>query len=112
MTALEIVNRWRADVNVLRRRWAKAQAAAVESCADELEQVLVEVGLEALTLDQASEESGYTKSHLSRLIATDRLDNAGRKGSPRIRRCDLPRKPEDSMNDGPDLVGRIHGDIA
>ena len=108
----DLVSQWRTEVDLLRKRGSKAVAAAVESCAGELEQTLVEADLEALTLDQAAEESGYSKSHLSRLIAADRLPNAGRRNAPRIKRGDLPRKPEDPMDDGPDLVGRIHGDIA
>jgi len=107
-----MVARWRTEVALLRKRGVKELADGLESYIDELEQVLVEADLEALSLDQASEESGYSKAHLSRLIATDRLPNAGRKGSPRIRRGDLPRKPEEPMVDGPDLVGRIHGDVA
>ena len=108
----DLAARWRAEVDVLRKRGAEVVAAAVESCADELEQSLREAALEALTLNEAAEESGYSKAHLSRLIATDRLPNVGKKGSPRIRRGDLPRKPEDHMVDGPDLVGQIHPDVA
>ena len=108
----DLVSRWRAEVDVLRKRGADGQAAAVESCADELEQAVVEANLESLTLDQAAEESGYSKSHLSRLMAADRLPNAGRRNAPRIKRGDLPRKPETPMDEGPDLVGRIHGDVA
>ena len=108
----DLAARWRAEIDVLRKRGAEAVAAAVESCADELEQSLREAALEALTLSEAAEESGYSKSHLSRLIATDRLPNAGRRNAPRVKRGDLPRKPDNPMDDGPDLVGQIHGDIA
>ncbi len=104
----DLAARWRAEVDVLRKRGAETVATAVESCANELEQSLQEAALEALTLDQGAEESGYSKSHLGRMIAAHRLPNAGRKGSPRIRRADLPRKPpEEPLDDGPDLVGRI-----
>ena len=111
-TQTDLVARWRTEVDLLRKRGVKELADGLESYADELEQTLVEADLEALTLDEASHESGYTKSHLSRLIAADRLPNAGRKHAPRIKRGDLPRKPEDPMDDGPDLVGQIHPDVA
>lgn len=108
----ELVARWRAEVDLLRRRGVKELAAGLESYTDELEQVLVEADLEELTLDQASEESGYSKAHLGRLIAADRLPNAGKRNAPRIKRGDLPKKPEDTMVDGPDLVGQIHPGVA
>jgi hypothetical protein len=45
-----------------------------------------------LTLAQASAESGYRVDSLRHKLADGTLPNAGRKGSPRIRRADLPRK--------------------
>ena len=108
----DLAARWRAELGVLRKRGAKELAEGLESYVDELEQVLVEADLEALTLDQAAAESGYTKGHLGRLIAADRLDNVGRKHAPRVRRGDLPKKPEEPLGEGPDLVGRIHEDVA
>jgi hypothetical protein len=46
-----------------------------------------------LTLSEAAAESGYSVDHLSRLLRSNRLPNAGRRYSPRIRRGDLPRRP-------------------
>ena len=54
-------------------RGVKELADGLQSYADELEQSLQEAALEILTLSEAAEESGYSKSHLSRLIAADRL---------------------------------------
>lgn len=48
---------------------------------------------ELLDLDQAAAESGFTKDHLGFLIRDQKIPNSGRKGSPRIRRKHLPRKP-------------------
>ena len=52
------------------------------------EQVLSDWYTEELTLREASEESGFSYSHLQQ---TKKL-NVGSSGSPRIRRCDLPYK--------------------
>lgn len=64
---------------------------------------LVETAIEALEnelldLPEAAEESGYTTSHIRRLLGLEAgykaiLPNAGTKKQPRIRRGDLPRKP-------------------
>ena len=46
----------------------------------------------ALTLAQAALESGYSASHLGRLVRSDTIPNVGGPNAPRIRRKDLPRK--------------------
>ncbi len=46
-----------------------------------------------LTLTAAAEHSGYSAGHLSRLVQTGVIPNAGRTNTPRIRRADLPIKP-------------------
>lgn len=48
---------------------------------------------EALTPDQAAEETGYSAEHLRRKIRDGTIPNAGEEGSPRVLRKDLPRKP-------------------
>lgn len=54
-----------------------------------------------LSLPDAASRSGYSVEHLGRLIRDGRLPNAGRKGSPRIRAADLPRKPRALVPNGP-----------
>ena len=102
---------WRAEAETLRRRGATAQALLLESCADELATVLRERDLEALTIQQASEESGYSYSGLQKMITDSKLPNVGDKNRPRVRRGDLPRKAgrlSKPTHDGePDLVGQI-----
>jgi hypothetical protein len=44
-------------------------------------------------LTEAARESGYSVEYLGRLVRHGMIPNPGKKGSPRIRRCDLPRKP-------------------
>jgi hypothetical protein len=85
--------RWRHEAEILRRRGALAQADALESCAAELEEFERERSLEALTLEQAAGESGYSYSALEKMVRRGELVNVGERGSPRLRRGDLPRKP-------------------
>jgi hypothetical protein len=104
-----LVARWRADAEVLRRRGAEIQAVVLEGCAADLEAFERQQALEALTLEQAAAESGFSYSALQRAVASGTVANVGTKGSPRVRRGDLPRKarrraPEPARDD---LVARI-----
>jgi len=83
---------WRSEATLLRRRGAHQQADVLESCAADLEAWLREHDLEALTLEQAAIESGYSYSALQKKVAGGELANVGKKHAPRIRRADLPRK--------------------
>lgn len=67
------------------RRAADAIELAVRGNADE-----------ALTLEQAAAESGYSAERLRKLIADGTLPQAGRKGAPRVRRGDLPKRAKAS----------------
>lgn len=84
---------WRLRAEEERQLGAEAQARTLEWCADQLETRAREWEDEKLTLEAAADESGYSRDHLSRLIAEEVLPNAGKKHAPRIRRRDLPRKP-------------------
>ena len=83
---------WRSEATLLRRRGAGAQADALESCATELEEWTRQRDLEALTLDEAAAESGYSYSALQKKVADVELANVGRPRAPRVRRRDLPKK--------------------
>ncbi len=102
---------WREDAETLRRRGATAQAVLLESCADELATVLRERDLEALTIQQASEESGYSYSALQKMVAKGELANVGDKHRPRVRRGDIPHKIQkrrlQALDGEPDLAGTI-----
>lgn len=94
----ELVDSWREEAALLRRRGAEPQAKLLESAADDLEDRLQEWRLEALTLEQAAREAGLAYDTVQRKVG-DELPNAGKKGSPRVRRCDLhdwidPPRPE------------------
>lgn len=105
-----LAQRWRDDAALLRRRGAEAQAAAVESCASDLEEEDRRLSLEMLTLEQAEGESGYSYSALQKMVADGRLPNAGGPHRPRIRRCDLPKKPipgREQAKGEPDLASLV-----
>jgi hypothetical protein len=106
-----LASQWRDEADTLRRRGAEVQAVALESCADELEEAYREHALAALTLTEASQESGYSYSALQKKVASGELPNVGTKNGPRVRRGDLPRKAGQlprGLSDGePDLAGTI-----
>ena len=85
----------------LRHRGLSEPADMLESIANDHEQVLDAWHTEALTLQQAAEESGFSSSSLQQRVASGKILNAGQQGSPRIRRCDLPSK---SRGSGPKAV--------
>ena len=87
-----LLARWRAEAAILRRGGAQPQAEALESCAAELEEFERARELEALSLEQAVAESGFSYSALQKMLAEGELLNVGRKGKPLVRRGDLPRK--------------------
>lgn len=74
-------------------------AEVVEHFAAELEAAVREHELEALSLEDAVRESGYSYSALQKMVTSGKLQNIGEKGRPRVRRCDLPRKGG-TPNDG------------
>ncbi|MBX6330911.1 MAG: hypothetical protein IRY91_03585 [Gemmatimonadaceae bacterium] len=83
---------WRARADQLRLVAADAQARSFELAAEELEHLLRTIADEVLTLAEAALRSGYSVDHLARLIRLGKLPNAGRRGAPRIRAADLPRR--------------------
>lgn len=84
-----LADRWRAEAALLRRRGAHGSADTLESAAEDLEDRLREWRLELLTLEQAAREAGLAYDTLQRKVAGGEIANAGEKGSPRVRRCDL-----------------------
>ena len=87
---------WREEADLLRRRGAIPLAECMESMAVDLESRIRAWLEEELPIHQASEESGYSEDHLRRLVRDEVLpDNRppGSEGEIRIRRRDLPRRP-------------------
>lgn len=111
MTTHELVTQFRAAAEAARELGALDVARVWGLAADRADAYFRAHALEALTLTQASTESGYSVAHLSRLIAEDAIPNVGKKGAPRVTRASLPKKPQaqkrhSSASDEPDLVGR------
>jgi len=97
---LRLAERWKSEAKLLRRHGCESAATTAELHAGQLRDALTEAELETLTLEEAAEESGYSYGHLSDLLREGVLRNAGRKGAPRIRRSDLPRKPGHGSSPG------------
>ena len=108
-----VTARWRSEAKILHRRGAAEQAAVLESCASELEQQGRVFSLETLDLEQAAIESGYSYSALQKMASAGTIPNVGKKGAPRVRRGDLPKKPSgrgESSKGEPDLAGLVLAD--
>lgn len=103
---VELADRWRADAERFRSYGAERLATACEKHAEELEEQLREWSLELLTLKEAARETGLKYDTIQRKVGSE-LPNAGKKGSPRVRRADLhefldppePRLHEDPVED-------------
>ena len=87
----ELPSQWREAANEIRVHNA-GSAAAFELCAVQLEEGLKTAENDVLTLADAARESGYHADSLRHMVASGQLPNAGKRGSPRIRRGDLPRR--------------------
>jgi hypothetical protein len=88
----ELAGRWRNDAALLARYGCDEMAKICRLHADELDAAAQAGGDEALSLREAARESGYSTERLRHMVAEGSIKNAGRKGSPAIRRADLPRK--------------------
>jgi hypothetical protein len=85
---------WRERARLLRDYGGDPPASkAWEVAAAELEQALRTFRDESLNLTEAAKASGYTADHLGELVRSGKIPNAGRINAPRIRRADLPTKP-------------------
>lgn len=90
---LRLIAEWRAEADRIRRRYQHDGLAGLcEAHADELEAALKVVSSREVTLSEAAEISGYSRSHLRRLMDQGDLPNVGRPGAPRLRVADLPLK--------------------
>lgn len=87
-----LAERWRADAELLDRYGDGRMATVCRRHADDLEAACRDLEDETLTLAEASAASGYSTDRLRHMVSDGLLPNAGRRGAPRIRRGDLPRK--------------------
>ena len=104
-----LTTRWRTEAETLHRRGADEQAHVLESCAVELEEQGRAFSLEALTLEQAVAESGFSYSAVQKMVSNGTIPNVGKKGAPRVRRGDLPKKLArgEHRQGEPDLAGLV-----
>jgi hypothetical protein len=99
MTPEVLIRAWRARADEL-EPYCPPAAVAWRAAADDLERAWREAADEALTLSEAAAESGYSASRLRHMVADGAIPNAGRKGAPRLRRADLPRKQKKERHSG------------
>jgi hypothetical protein len=92
MTRLELVAHWTQTASDFKRLGVLVPGdRVIEELLADLESVLRNEDTQPLTLTEASLLSGYSRDHLSRLVRTGKIPNAGLHHRPRIQRADLPR---------------------
>ena len=85
---------FQANAKEVRRLAGDERAAHVwEAASRDVESRLRAASLEALDLATAALESGYTRSHLVRMLREGKIPDSGPDSDPRILRMHLPRKP-------------------
>ena len=90
----EVVERWTSRRDELKLLHASVDGATLcEVVLNDLDELLTSRGEETMTLAEAANLTGYSKDHLSRLIRTGQIRNAGRKHRPRVVVRDLPLRP-------------------
>lgn len=93
----QVTAKLRAKAQELREVFAsEAAARALEWAAQEIEHATSALGEQLLSLQEASERSGYSEDHLARLVRLGRIPDLrakGSKGRIRIRVADLPTRP-------------------
>lgn len=101
----EIVAELHADAERYERDGANVDGAKLcRRIAERLDVVRREWWTQSLTLEEAATERGVSYATLQRKVAAGDLPNAGRRGAPRVRRCDLFRE---NGPHGPDLAGVV-----
>ena len=109
-------SQWRERAAQLRSHAAAEGAArAYEVAASELETALRVNAEEVVPLERAARISGYSKSHLARLVRTGRIHDSrprGSRGRITIRAADLPKRANPSHDEHADvheLASRLYG---
>ena len=102
MTTEDLFAKWEAEAVAMQRRGVLVNGSSLltEVLAD-LRATLSMQADALLSLPEAASLSGYSVEHLGRLVREGRIPNNGRKGAPRVRRADLPRKPVSLVSAGP-----------
>ena len=90
----ELIERWTLDAERARTLGCDNAATVLEVCTRELAAALDAYMLEPISLYQAADETGYSYSAIQKGVASGDIPNVGKKGSPKVRRCDLPKKAQ------------------
>ena len=99
LTSLRV--RWEARRDDLRRLHAQVDGAVlIDELLGEVSSLCASQSLEPVTLAEASRIGGYSVDHLQRLVRRGTIENMGRKGSPRIRRSDVPVRSGSDLPSG------------
>ena len=108
----ELCAEWRRDADRFRTLGQEPAALMSEAHAEELETQVREWELAALTLEEASRETGLAYDTVQRKVSSGEWRNVGQKGAPRVRRCDvypgLRGTPRPVREDGaPDVAEEV-----
>ena len=94
MTPEAFIDEWTNRLNEYRTVAAQVDGEKIcERVLADFSAVLEAEANTILTLAEAARRSGYSEEHLGRLVRDGKIPNAGRRGVPRIRAGDLPRRP-------------------
>jgi hypothetical protein len=104
MPTADLPATWRSRAELLARHGATEAAATCCSLADELQAEIEAEAAGELTLAEAAAASGYSERRLRELLADGTIPQAGRRGAPRIRRGDLPRRARSTTQTGYDAA--------
>jgi hypothetical protein len=97
----DLLLQWQARADWLQQYGDPNSARLWRLAAVELERALEAFGAEALTVAEAAQVTGYSPGYIGKLIASGKIQNAGRKNAPRARRGDLKVKPQNGRGRPP-----------
>ena len=87
----EMLDAWRQEAKHVRDHYTlEAVSRTFERCANDLERYYLRVITQTATLKEAADLSGYSYSHLRRMMDGGEIENVGGPGKPRLRVRDLP----------------------
>ena len=110
-----LVERWRDEESLLRKRGISESAALMESMADELAAEANRWLDTMMTLREAAEIAGLSYTKIQHMVRAGVIRNAGEKGRPRVLRRDLPWQAKEGGPSGPhevvwEFVSELSGD--
>jgi len=88
----DLIARWHSEAETVERCGHESTGKLIRRLAVEVDEASRDDQDETLTLAEAALESSYSTEHLRKMVAAEKIPNAGEKGRPRIRRSDVPLK--------------------